>query len=474
MSPVVLFVYNRPWHTYNTIKYLKLNLESKYTDLIIYSDGAKDVNSNIENRKIEAVRNIIKTINGFKSVKIVESKVNLGLAKSIISGVTETLIKFSKLIVLEDDIVTSPYFLKYMNEALSLYEKEDRVMHVTAYSEFKYKGEMDLFFIRQSYCWGWGTWKSAWDCLITDSEKLLTYFDMNPLKKEEFNLFGKYDFYDQLLKNKRGELNTWAVKWYASILKCDGLVLAPKNNLTSNIGTDGTGVNSSINFNFSRLIPQKIEVVPMPIGLTETSELFFQISRERKVIFFLKRVKNKLYNIWERYQIFRGFLKRYYLNLSSDMFIDNTVRISKRCVIKTKFGGAVVIKRNSEIHDGVSLYTYGGNILIGENTSINHKTIIYGHGGTYIGNNVLIAGHCMIIPSNHIYKDRDKLIREQGNSSIGIWIEDDVWIGHGCSILDGVRIGEGAIIAAGSVVNKNVEPFTIVGGVPHRKIGERK
>jgi acetyltransferase-like isoleucine patch superfamily enzyme len=222
------------------------------------------------------------------------------------------------------------------------------------------------------------------------------------------------------------------------------------------------------------LIPQKIEVVPMPIGLTETSELFFQISRERKVIFFLKRVKNKLYNIWERYQIFRGFLKRYYLNLSSDMFIDNTVRISKRCVIKTKFGGAVVIKRNSEIHDGVSLYTYGGNILIGENTSINHKTIIYGHGGTYIGNNVLIAGHCMIIPSNHIYKDRDKLIREQGNSSIGIWIEDDVWIGHGCSILDGVRIGEGAIIAAGSVVNKNVEPFTIVGGVPHRKIGERK
>jgi acetyltransferase-like isoleucine patch superfamily enzyme len=98
---------------------------------------------------------------------------------------------------------------------------------------------------------------------------------------------------------------------------------------------------------------------------------------------------------------------------------------------------------------------------------------VYGHGNTTIGNNVLIAGHCMIIPNNHNFKNKDKLIRLQGNSSKGIAIGDDVWIAHGCSILDGVSIGNGAVIAAGSVVNNDVPPYAIFGGVPAKEIGHR-
>jgi acetyltransferase-like isoleucine patch superfamily enzyme len=118
--------------------------------------------------------------------------------------------------------------------------------------------------------------------------------------------------------------------------------------------------------------------------------------------------------------------------------------------------------------------TYGGIIEIGSNCSINPYTIIYGHGlGTKIGNNVLIAGHCMIIPANHNFSHTDVPINKQGINSKGIIIEDDVWIGSGCQILDGITIGKGAVIAAGAVVNKSVEPYNIVGGVPAKIIGKR-
>ena len=100
--------------------------------------------------------------------------------------------------------------------------------------------------------------------------------------------------------------------------------------------------------------------------------------------------------------------------------------------------------------------------------------MLYGVGGLYIGNNVLIAGHTMIIPASHIFESRNKTIIEQGITAKGISIEDDVWIAHGCSILDGVTIGKGAVIAAGSVVNRDVEPYTLWAGVPiKKKIKER-
>ncbi|MCB9079909.1 MAG: acyltransferase [Anaerolineaceae bacterium] len=119
------------------------------------------------------------------------------------------------------------------------------------------------------------------------------------------------------------------------------------------------------------------------------------------------------------------------------------------------------------------LLTYKGEIEIGDNCSINPFCVIYGHGGVKIGNDVLIATHTVIIPSNHNFSSLDRPIRLQGNTSKGIIIEDDVWIGAGCKILDGVIIGKSSIVAAGSVVNKSIEPYSIVGGVPAKLIRKR-
>jgi acetyltransferase-like isoleucine patch superfamily enzyme len=145
----------------------------------------------------------------------------------------------------------------------------------------------------------------------------------------------------------------------------------------------------------------------------------------------------------------------------------------EHCNLQTKYGGNIKIGAQCEILEGAIIHTYGGNVTIGAACSINPYVVIYGHGNTTIGNNVLIAGHTMIIPSNHNFGDAGKPIKHQGNTSKGIQIEGDVWIGGGCSILDGVKISTGSIIAAGSVVTKDVEQHSVNAGVPSKKIRTR-
>lgn len=155
------------------------------------------------------------------------------------------------------------------------------------------------------------------------------------------------------------------------------------------------------------------------------------------------------------------------ITLGENVFIHPTARI------ETRFGGSITIGNNTKIWDHVLIFSYGGDIVIGENCDINPYTIIYGHGGTWIGNDVLIAGHCMIIPNNHNIHDTTKNILKQGGTKKGIQIESNVWIAHSCSILDNVKISQGAVVAAGSVVTKNIEVNSICAGVPAKEIKRR-
>jgi acetyltransferase-like isoleucine patch superfamily enzyme len=174
---------------------------------------------------------------------------------------------------------------------------------------------------------------------------------------------------------------------------------------------------------------------------------------------FLKRINDKLY-YWD-------LTTQPNVNISKHCFISSTSKV------KIILGGSITIDDYTEILDGVLILTYGGNIKIGKRCNINPYTIIYGHGNTSIGDNVLIAGGCMIIPSNHNFANLEMNINDQGSTSMGIRIENNVWIGHGCSILDNVIIGQGSIVAAGSVVNKSIPPFSIVAGVPAKVIKKR-
>ena len=269
LAPIVLFVYNRPWHTQQTLEALMKNDLADESELFIYSDGLKNGGNEIDLEKIHKVREVIHEKQWCKSVNIIEREENLGLADSVITGVTEIIKKYEKVIVLEDDIVTSPGFLQFMNNALITYEKDKRVMHISGYwFPVNSKRLPRLFFYQVPSCWGWASWRESWSYLNTDAFYL--YKEIRSRDKD-FNKFNIYcsDFSSQLKRNISKEINTWAVKWYASVYLRNGLSLHPRYSFVNNIGHDGTGQNSTRSSRFSHLKlsgNQKIDKIPLKIS----------------------------------------------------------------------------------------------------------------------------------------------------------------------------------------------------------------
>ncbi|HZX59544.1 MAG TPA: glycosyltransferase, partial [Mucilaginibacter sp.] len=160
LAPIALFVYNRPEHTRRTLAYLQKNLLADESRLFIFSDGPKN---EADKAKVEEVRQLVKEATGFKSVKVFEKDENLGLANSIISGVTKLVNEYDKVIVFEDDLLSSPYTLQYFNEALTRYVNDIEVMHIGAYMyDLPDKKLPEAFFYRAATSWGWATWARAW------------------------------------------------------------------------------------------------------------------------------------------------------------------------------------------------------------------------------------------------------------------------------------------------------------------------
>jgi hypothetical protein len=239
IAPVVLFVYDRLNHTRETIEALLLNSLASETIIYIYSDAAK--NENVV-AKVENIRSYLHSISGFKEVIVYEREKNLGLAKSIVDGVSYVVDKHGSVIVLEDDLVTSPFFLKFMNESLEKFKNNPKVWHVAGWS-YSFNNSMtfhdDTFLWRGMNCWGWATWSDRWELFEKNPIALVESFSKDDIYK--FNIDGYHNFWKQVLKNKSGSMNTWAIFWYATIFKNKGLCLNPVESLIKNIGLDGTG-----------------------------------------------------------------------------------------------------------------------------------------------------------------------------------------------------------------------------------------
>jgi acetyltransferase-like isoleucine patch superfamily enzyme len=186
----------------------------------------------------------------------------------------------------------------------------------------------------------------------------------------------------------------------------------------------------------------------------------------------IKYLKNKIQSFINS-QVRIEVSKYYSRILEPNITVGENSFIDETAIVKCNQGGSIAIGNNCHILHGVLILTYGGNIVIDDNCSINPYSIIYGHGGLKIGKNVRIAAQNIIIPANHNFEYLDIPIVDQGLTSIGIEIQDNIWIGAGCKILDGVTLESGSIIAAGSVVNKNVLKNQIVGGIPAKLIKNR-
>lgn len=244
LAPIVLFVYNRPIHTKKTIEALKKNDLAEESELFIFSDISDNKN---DQKDIKAVRDYIEHIDGFKKVTLIKRETNWGLANSIIDGVTSIIKKYEKVIVLEDDLITSPYFIRYMNEGLNFYQNEQKVLSITGFSfksdfiDFPKNYFYDIYINIRPMSWSFATWKERWlkvDWDVKDYEELINNKEMI----QEFNKGGT-DLIYMLQDQMKGKVNSWYIRWAYHSSKYSLYTIYPKISFVNNLGHDETGVH---------------------------------------------------------------------------------------------------------------------------------------------------------------------------------------------------------------------------------------
>ena len=244
-APLVIFTYNRPDHTIRLLDSLKRNPGFLDSPVTIYCDAPK---SEEHEADVAANRAAVRE-HAPKHARIVEREENFGLAKSIITGVTETVNEHGSVIVLEDDLVPSAGTLPYLNAGLQRYGDQEKVMHVAAYMFPVAKKFDQPFFYREATCWAWATWDRAWAHFNADSDALLAEIDARKVR-HEFDVRGSMFFYQMLKMQSEGRVDSWAIRWYASMFLNGGLALHPARSYVENLGFDGTGVHCNVDDRF--------------------------------------------------------------------------------------------------------------------------------------------------------------------------------------------------------------------------------
>lgn len=284
-APICLFTYNRLSETQRTIEALKNNFLASESELFIFSDGAK---SEKGVAKIAEVRDFLKTVSGFKTVQIVESPVNKGLANSIVEGVSRMIDQFGKVIVLEDDLQTSPNFLDFMNQALDFYAENPRIFSITGYSmdlpSLK-NYQKDYYAGYRASSWGWGTWKNRWEKVDWKVENYQSFL-FDPFAQLKF-MRGGSDLPYMLWKQMNGKIDSWAVRWCYSQFRGNLLTIMPSLSKVESIGfgAEATHTKNTKRFftspdkTFRREFVFDEEVIPERVLVKEFRHKFSVISR---------------------------------------------------------------------------------------------------------------------------------------------------------------------------------------------------
>jgi hypothetical protein len=294
LAPIILFVYNRPVETLATINALKKNYLADRSDVYIFCDGPK--RSKLDS-SIEKVRSIVGSVSGFKSTTIYRSTSNKGLACSIINGVSDIIKIHGKVIVLEDDIVTTPNFLLFMNQTLNHYQNNDKIFSIAGYSMAitnTDKHESDVYFTRRASSWGWATWDNRWsniDWSVSDYHA----FTKSLRRKRQFNRWGS-DLSSMLKKQMTGKINSWAIRWCYHQLKTGQVTVVP---FTSKVINIGFGNNASNTIGFERYKSNVDKTLNNNFKLTNNICLDENIRQQFIANFSIRnRIKCKLLNLF--------------------------------------------------------------------------------------------------------------------------------------------------------------------------------
>jgi hypothetical protein len=241
LAPIILFVFNRPWHTKKTIEALQKNFLAGESNLFVFSDGPKTV---ADEPKVQEVRDYIRTFDGFKSISINERDRNFGLADSIINGVTGIVNQYGKIIVLEDDLISSSNFLKFMNQALTTYKGKKEIFSITGYnflSKIPNGYREQVFLSYRPSSWGWGTWADRWNAADWEVKDFDTFMK-NKNEQVRFNRGGD-DLTGMLVKQMKGKIDSWGIRWCYTHFKHKAYCLVPVISKIKNIGFDNSGTH---------------------------------------------------------------------------------------------------------------------------------------------------------------------------------------------------------------------------------------
>lgn len=300
-APIALFTYNRADKTKRVVESLLQNQEAKDSDLFIFSDGPKTEAKAVgvkENRKF------IHTISGFKNITIIERDRNWGLANSLIAGITDVINQYGKVIVVEDDLILSPYFLKFMNDGLEKYEDDDTVGTICGYVFPFQKSLPDTFFLYFMHPWGWATWKRSWNLLDTDTKRLLRKMRF---KTKKFNLGGNCGSYGNLYCQKVGLVDSWYIRFYASLFLNKKLNLFPGKTMVTNSGLDGSGTHCGKGLQKTNNFILNPNPIEMKVISVEESQLAYSVFKsfydanahesffKKKIIDFKSFIRRVLY-----------------------------------------------------------------------------------------------------------------------------------------------------------------------------------
>ncbi|MEZ4195103.1 MAG: glycosyltransferase [Candidatus Paceibacterota bacterium] len=305
LSPVAVFVYNRPGNTREVIEALQKNYLAPETDVIVFSDGPK--NSRAE-KAVAAVRAYLKTVTGFKSFTVVERPENFYIERNIIDGVTNTVNKFGRVIVLEDDGVTSPYFLTFMNQALDFYDSHKRVMHIGTFTFIDWPE-------RKTFLWryaentggGWATWKDRWDKFTWFQSEAEALTALTPEKINYIELDGIF----KCLGNLKHPIIPWDICWNIAIVRNDGLTVNSPGALTKNNGlyngTHFTALNRILGKSQFTVELDQSEDIAMESVIAENSEAVKKLKQFYTTLG--NRWRDKIWHYFVRMLVLVGITK---------------------------------------------------------------------------------------------------------------------------------------------------------------------
>ena len=239
-TPIAVFTYNRPEHTQKVLESLSRCRRLDECAIFIFCDGPK---SPKQTESVIASREIVRSFADKNPADVIIRENNWGLARSIVSGVTELCQRHGRVIVIEDDFVLSPSFIDYMLQSLDRYEDNERIYQVSGFMfPVENPEKPDVFFLSLTTSWGWATWNRAWTIFDWNAPG---YQDLLSDKKvrEQFDLDNSYPYYEMLKQRFSGKNDSWAILWWYAVFKAGGLVLHPKRSLVWVGGFDGSGTH---------------------------------------------------------------------------------------------------------------------------------------------------------------------------------------------------------------------------------------